>query len=292
MSPRLLRPRAGGFHPDAADWRTRVIANGGTVSGLTMKAVDTFCGAIQAAGIRDRFFRMNLFCGSFQGAFVPLFRGPSLGGTQYGNATDTNLGSPAFLVGDYNETGASGGLLGDGSSKFLNTGLVASTMTLGNAHLSAYVRAGPSSGAFPAAVGAFQTVSGQTTRDLGLYNFQGSAATTSYFADDNSANGFVLSAVNNATGFLLGSAVSTSDRRFFRNGTQSGTTATGTVTATQLPANALFVFARNTALADVAGAFSGSRLGGYSIGVGMSGTDVAAFNTAMQAFQAALTRNV
>lgn len=89
---------------DAQNWIDRVYQNGGTVSSATAAAVDTFCGAIDSAGIRDRFLRLNLFCGSFQGAFVPLFRGPSLGGTQYGNATDTNLGSPSFLITDYSES--------------------------------------------------------------------------------------------------------------------------------------------------------------------------------------------
>lgn len=65
MSPRLLRPRAGGgFHPEAQDWRNRVITNGGTVSGSTLTAVSNFCRSIDAAGLRDRFYRLNLFCGT------------------------------------------------------------------------------------------------------------------------------------------------------------------------------------------------------------------------------------
>ena len=124
MSPRLLRPIASGVHPEAAAWRSAVVANGGSVSASTVKAVSAFCAAINAAGIRDRFYRLSLMCGDSDVSLVavrtPLYRGPSLGGTQYGNALDTNNN---FVQGDYAETGATGGLKGNGSSKYLDTGL-------------------------------------------------------------------------------------------------------------------------------------------------------------------------
>jgi hypothetical protein len=73
MSPTLLRPRAT-VHPEAAAWAARVVANGGTV-GNSLAAVSKFCAAIASAGIRDRFYRLNLFCGSnLNAALVPLYR--------------------------------------------------------------------------------------------------------------------------------------------------------------------------------------------------------------------------
>ena len=125
--------RRASLHPEAADWVARVVSNGGTVSASTAAAVNTFCRAIDAAGIRDKFYRLNLFCGGTSGtavglnsALVPLYRGPSLGGTQYGGTTDTNTGN-TFQVGDYAETGAGGGLTG-GSTKYLTTGLLTSAL--------------------------------------------------------------------------------------------------------------------------------------------------------------------
>jgi len=108
MNPKLLRPRST-IHPEAADWANRVRANSGSVSGTTLNAVSKFCASISSAGIRDRFYRLNLFCGTGLAAcLMPLYRGPSLGGTQYGGTTDTNNGP--FVSGDYTETGTSGGL--------------------------------------------------------------------------------------------------------------------------------------------------------------------------------------
>lgn len=291
MSARLLRPRSTGFHPDAQAWRNAVIANGGSVSGGTLKAVSDFCRRIDAAGLRDRFYRLNLLAGTgLSSALVPLYRGQSRTGTQFGSSTDTNVGP--FVSGDYTETGASGGLLGNGTSKYLNTGLAASTMPLGNAHLSAYVVSAPGSGSFPAAIGAFQAFSGQTTRELGLYHFQSNSGTASYYADENSVTGFVPAAVNNTTGLIMGSSLTTSDRRFYRNGTQSGSTNTGTLSATQQPANSIFVFARNTTTTDVPGSYSAGRLGAYSIGLGMTASQASDFYSALQAFQTSLGRNV
>ena len=108
----------GVAHPEAAAWRTAAIANGGTVSSSTINAVSNFCQSIAEGGLRDRFYRLNLFCGgNLSSALVPLYRGPSPSGTQYGNATDTNNN---FVSGDYVETG---GLQGNGSNKSLDTGL-------------------------------------------------------------------------------------------------------------------------------------------------------------------------
>jgi hypothetical protein len=109
------------------------------VSSATAASVNTLCDSLDAASLRDRFYRLNLFCGSnLNAALVPLYRGPSLGGTQYGGVTDTNN---AFVgVGtDYAETGATGGLLGNGSSKYLNTGFdaAAAGLTKASVHMAA-----------------------------------------------------------------------------------------------------------------------------------------------------------
>ena len=158
MNNRILRPLASGVHPDAAAWRSAVVANGGSVSASTMRAVSTFCAAIDAAGIRDRFYRLNLFCGnsdaSLNAVRTPLYRGPSLVGTQYGGTTDTNNN---FVAGDYAETGASGGLTGNGTSKSLNTGIAQSTLSASSRHLAAYEMA-PSLYSFDDLLGSVNSI--------------------------------------------------------------------------------------------------------------------------------------
>jgi hypothetical protein len=114
----LATPR---IHHDALDWVRRVVANGGSCSQSTLRAVSAFCDSIDRAGIRDRFYRVNLFCGNSDASLAavrtPLFRGQSLTGTQFGNTIDTNAN---FVAADYAENN---GLLGNGTTKHLATGL-------------------------------------------------------------------------------------------------------------------------------------------------------------------------
>ena len=139
MNSKTTKPRT--FHHEALAWRTAVQNNGGTVRPATLRAVSNFCTAISAAGIRSKFLRLNLVCGNnLAAARVPLYRGASATGTQYGSAIDTNLGP--FTANDYSEAT---GLQGDGSSKALDTTIAIGTlktfgMSTNSYHLSVYNR--------------------------------------------------------------------------------------------------------------------------------------------------------
>ena len=282
MSPRLLRPRQT-LHPEAASWASRVVANGGTVSGTTLSAVDKFCKSIASAGIRDRFYRMGIFAGSnLNAALVPLYRGPSLGGTQYGGTTDANEGG-LFVTANYNETGASGGLQGaSASSKRLRTLLAQNTMPTGNLHIAAYEIA-KSNASSDTSVGA-------RNNSLGQYSELAMGANTSTALFYNVGTGFATasdSGYTQAGGFLMGVSVSTA-LTLYKNGSSA---ATGTVSAAASTSSTFAVFSTENESGTGAD-FSNARLGGYSIGLSMDATQAAAYNTAMQSFQAALTRNV
>ena len=287
MNPKLLRPKASGVHPEAAAWRTAVVANGGSVSGTTLSAVDKFCKAIDTAGIRDRLYRVNLFCGnSLSAALVPVFRGPSRTGTQYGNATDTNAN---FVSGDYNETGSSGGLNGNGTTKYLETGLNPYSAGLAETdfHTAGYFKdALNASGVFIGCVNSNASkgvIFHPAYLTLGMYvRFGG-------LSNSGIENGS-LSARN---GFLLG--VRRPGGVGFRNG--SNINATSVTTGSQAWASAsdspaLFVFARNDVQATPTPLPFAGRCQAYSIGKSVTDQQAASFHTAMQSFQTALSRNV
>lgn len=284
MSPTLLRPRQN-LHPDAASWASRVVANGGSV-GSSLPAVNTFCKAIAAAGIRDRFYRLNLFCGasdaSLNAVRTPLFRGPSLSGTQFGNATDTNN---LFVEGDYAETGSSGGLTGNGTTKYLATGLVPfnAGMTEQNYHNSGYFPATlNTSGEFIAAV-----VSNRSSAFFPAFTTQGMYARF---------GGLSVSGLENATlparnGHLMGQRIAGAGVGY-RNGVNlasGASTASQVAFATDQPP-ALFVFARNNA-GSPTNYFTG-RACMYSIGIEFTDAQALAFYNAVQAFQTALGRQI
>lgn len=100
---------------DALDWQTRVLANGGTVSSLTMAAMSDFCVAMKAASVWTKINRINMFAGDQLAAcLVPL----KIGG---GSSVEGNTG---FLAAHYAEsTGLQGAV-----TRELDTGLLDSTL--------------------------------------------------------------------------------------------------------------------------------------------------------------------
>lgn len=286
MNPRLLRPRASGVHLEAAAWRTAVVANGGTVSGSTLSAVDKFCKAIDAAGIRDRFYRLNLFCGTgLNACLVPLYRGPSRGGTQYGNTTDTNNGP--FVSGDYVETGASGGLKGNATTKYLDTGLTQSTINGdGFGHLSVFARhASYTVDLTYRMIGLIQTSPSSqwflvdTRRTSGNQNIVGVYGGGSNIKTDLSLSGGQL---------MLVTRSSASSANTYINATSQGSDTTSRTTS-GVNAN-LYVFAENR-VGSGAQTFSAMTLGAYSMGLSLTGSQASSFYTAISDFQTALNRN-
>jgi hypothetical protein len=271
-----------GLHPDARDWRDRVAANGGSVSASTLNAVSVFCASAVSGGWRDRFLRLNLFCGASDSSLfavrTPLYRGQSLGGTQYGNATDTNN---SFVAGDYTETGSSGGLAGNTSTKYLQTGLAVNTLTVGDRHLSAYevVRSG----------GTYQNFLGTESVSTGanqfLLGYEGSGSVVRFgFTAFSSSLG---SATTSTGGHWLGTNISSGGGTLYKNAAIEGQTTGNTASP---GSEEFYIFALNRLGSRVS--YYAGRLGGYSIGLAMTPTQVSSFYTAMQAFQTSLSRNV
>ncbi len=275
---------------DAQDWINRVYSNGGTVSTSTAAAVNDFCNAIDAGvggvSMRDRFYRLNLFCGNSDSALAavrtPLYRGQSLGGAQFGGTTDTNTGN-LFQPNDYAETGSNGGLLGNGSTKHLNTGLNADAIPnlAQSGHLSVYA-AGTFSSQIAIGVYTFTNPPFVITHESEI---QTGPTTAGVFI--NSALAGPVTPTYTSPVFVVASRTSSTNIVAYANGV-GGTASTATASMTN-PASPFLVFARN--LNGTATAHFGQRLRAYSIGEGMTGPQVSAFNTAMQAFQTALSRN-
>jgi hypothetical protein len=247
-----------------------VLANGGSVSASTLAAVSEFSRRIDAAGIRDRFYRLNLFCGTgLSAALVPLYRGPSLTGTQLGNITDTNTN---FASGDYSE---STGLLNGTGTKFLSTGVTSSQLPASSGHVAWSF----TNGSFSASGFAWGVSHTGTAR---TYSFINSASSQSVEIGSSAGNGFNIT--QSAYGRFLGSRTSTSLQTFYRNGASvaTDTTARGATTGST---DQFLVFRS-------AGG-SGSRFGMnyYGFGESMTAAQAASFDSAVSAFLTALGRS-
>lgn len=282
MSPRLLRPRQS-LHREAADWAARVTAAGATYSGTTLTAVSKFCRSIDAAGIRSKFLRVNLFCGnSITAALIPLYRSSAYGGAVVGNASDTNNN---FVSGDYVETGASGGLLGNGTTKYLDTGVFANTSAASDTHLGIGLLATDSTASGDRnGIGAWN--GGANVLEIRLRDRGGVAPLASSFTRYATVSDRFGDSVASSP-LAVGNIVSAWPS-MYRNGAQSGTTAT---TSQDYPsAHKVYVFALNNANSVSPANYSNGRLGWYSIGKTMTAAQVASFDSAITALSSSLSR--
>lgn len=278
--------RLSPIHAEAADWAARVVTNGGSVSARTLAACSRLCNAIDAAGIRSRFLRFNVFAGTgLNACLVPLYRGQSLTGAQYGNAAETNIG--LFVSGDYSESvGLTAGL---STTKYLDTGFATSAVTAAQwegMHFSAWHGPIPAVATDPYMVGVFSA----TDR----YGLQ-SSIRTSALAYETGRAGRTASVIATAgvqgarpSAFLLNQRTATVTHELYRNGTLE---ATSTTSVTGIVANAFpfFVFRYNNS-GTANGDQPGMALRHYSIGLAMTAAQVAAFHSALSTFNATLGR--
>jgi hypothetical protein len=260
-----------------------VIANGGTFSGATLSAVSKFCRDIESAGIRDKFYRLNLFTGNnLNAAMVPLYRAESRTAAPRGGTNDTNNN---FVSGDFNNTGSLSGLKGDGSTKYINTGLPADFISASTAHLGIGLRATETrAAAFRTGIGTYN--GGARSLEIALYatnartgsGFFTRFATTSDCLGDN---------IGGATGALGVGNIVAAWPTMYRNGVATGVTAT--TSENYGSAHSLYVFANNNSNTSVIN-YTDARINWYSIGFTMTAAQALTFHNAIAAFNTALSR--
>lgn len=285
---RVSTARLAPIHPEATDWSARVVAQGDTVSTATLAKVSRLCYAFDAAGIRDRFLRLNVFSGTgLNAAITPLFRGRSLAGAQYGGTVDTNAGgASAFVSGDYSESvGLTAGI---STTKYLDTGFSTSLVTAAQwegMHFSGWHGPIAASATDPFIVGSFGSDRfglQLSIRTAALAYETGRAGRTATVVATSGIQGARPSA------FLLNQRTSTVSQELYRNGSLEVTSATST-TGILTSAFSAFVFAYNNS-GSRAGDQGGTPLRHYSIGLAMTAAQVSAFYSAMLAFNTSMGR--
>jgi hypothetical protein len=209
---------------------------------------------------------------------VPLYRGESRTGTQYGNTLDTNFN---FVQGDYAENS---GLTGDGSSKYLNTGFNVSDLPgAANCHIASYIRGTQDIASARTLMGVL--FNGVTDRYRLFLQLSGSSAPNYGIQTElGKANGAIaINRTNTNGGLLIASRTSTTSLTLYDDAVSIGTTAVSTAETTG--AAPFFVFARNGPVE-----YYNGIMAGYSIGAGLSGAEVTSYYNALNTFQTALGR--
>jgi hypothetical protein len=281
MSPRLLRPR-NALHPEAANWAARVVANGGTV-GTSLAAVSKFCAAIDAAGLRSKFYRLSLMCGdNLLAALVPLYRSTSFGGTVLGLGTDDNVG---FVSGDYTLAGSLNNATG---SKYLrlNSRPFSTLLPSGDDRQSGHV-AVSCTGANISPTGTSPVIGIQTANSGEAYHVNARYSGSQFIFWGTRAINWTPLATSGRLNLIN---TRNAGRNSIYEGGVEGVGSTGSTT-TPDPDSRFAVYASGSGSASdgVAQSFTG-RVYAYSVGAGLSASEAAAYNTALTTFLNAIGR--
>jgi hypothetical protein len=262
---------ARSYSAEAINYRDRVLANGGTISDTTLAAVDKFVLDCKGAGVWDKLLDVGVLAGgNLSAAMVKLV---------YPGGAPSVLTNVNFVAGDYVETGANGGLLGDGATKYLNTGLAVSTYLPDNAHLSFYLREDVGAAGNRGLLGS-----------LGVSNQYWIGALTPSVAATarlgQTATATSAEALNK--GFYVGSRTASNQLALYKNGVLAANDTTN-VSHTK-PTTNLLVFAFMSS--GVAAGFLPGRGSFYSIGQALSDPETLALHLAVRALQTSLNRSI
>lgn len=229
----------GGFDADATAYIAAVeAADGQALEAGVKTAINTFVVGCKADGIWTALKASCILAGArtLSGALVPL-----------AGTAPTNFN---FVSGDYNRKT---GLVGDGSTKYLNSNRSNNADPQNNTHLGVYVSTGDSASGYPYYAGG-----GSTGLDAIL---QEASSNTLYAYLDTSFGGITVASQGNTIGFK-GASRSNSSQISVRTGLN--TTNPSQNSSVETAALNITIFAGN--YVSSVGDYSNSRLAFYSIG--------------------------
>ena len=238
MNNRLLRPTTG-LDPDAATYLAAVeAADGEPLEPAVRAAVNTFFKALKADGLFDAIKASCILCGArtLAGALVPLA----------GTAPTNNN----FVAADYTRGGSTPGLVGNGSTKYLDSNSTGTSGGQDDAHFSVFCTVLPTSSGMNyigrlvlgSAVAQSQTSGSNSFTALNDTTVASTLATPS-------ANSLIGASRDSSTSFVHVSG--------------DATEVKASTSQSQSGANDFYVFSRNYAPSPQ---YSDARLAFYSIG--------------------------
>ena len=231
----------------------------------TIDAINTMVVGLKSDGVWDKITEAYLMAGVTFGGITVKLKGS-------GTLTNNN-----FVTGDYTVTGSGAGLTGDGSTKYLDTGLTRPAQ--GDVSYSAYVTVANTDATTCFYIGA----------GAGGTNFSGvgrvSGGLADGFNDSGDATGYTSTVSASRNGMFVGTSRTNSDRELYRNGSSIATNGT-TATATSDTTSDLEIFK-----ASGSGVVSDATLTFAHIGTGLTDTDASNLSTRVNTLMTALGCN-
>jgi|SRR5438128_1020475 len=267
-----LRP---GFSTEVNRWSYAAQTNAGSISARTLASATVWVRDVYSAGIRSKIYRANLFAGdafaasssTVMGAVqVPIIR-------DYGTAVDVT--GAANSTWNYVERGSSGGLQTSASS-YLDTGVVPSTdfAAATSGHILIHVRTSSNE----------SSLSGceRTGSNDNFLMSNGPYITASVLGGAFVGASYVTYADSGGTGYYLCSRTTSTLITLYKNGSSVATNTTND--GPLRPDVTFLMFACHLGAGTVA-LQSAKTLGGYSLGLGLDGTESPKYDAAWEKFE-------
>jgi hypothetical protein len=267
----IIASQIVGIDPDWLAYYNRVIADGGSLTTTEQNATKTLVADLKAYGIW-----------SAMKAIYPMVGASSAACAQ-------NLKSSSF-TGSFSSgwTFASTGATPNGTSAYMNTNLIPdNSLSLNNTHLSFYSRSNVSPLIYSTDIGT----NDNATTYLPLFKLNIKTTTNNFENLQYSFETLQILTVSNtdSRGFFIGSRISSTSNKSFKNGTLLGTNTTSN---NQIRMSKWSVYLGASNNNNVTAEFSIKECAFSSIGDGLTDTQASNFYTAVQAFQTTLSRQV
>jgi hypothetical protein len=267
----IVASQLAGFDADAQAFFNRVTTAGGSLSATEKTAINTLVIDLKGYSIWTKMKAIYPMVGASAAACAQNLKSSSFTGT--------------FTSG---WTFASTGVTPNGTSAYMDTGLLPSTtLTNNNTHISYYSRTNTNASSM-AMIGT-----SKGTSALPLYTIYSKDNLNTYFFDAYSYinNRIQVISTLSSAAFFINSRTSNTVFKAFRNSSQFGSTNTTTSSQDITTCDkSFFLGALN--LDGTAGQFSPNQCAFSSIGDGLNDTEASNFYTAVQAFQTTLARQV
>jgi len=264
-------------HSTASSWAGRVVTNGGSaVSTATQRAVSDFCYTLDRKSLTSLIISINVFApDSLVACLTPLIKGPGL--DPWANVSSN------FVAGDLNVNG----LLGNGSSKWLGTGVTPNSAFSGDNSATLFVYESTTTVSNVTAMGAANSSS---TRALELFtnSFTGQIIFDCW--DNDSSHGRLVYSPITVAGFTLASRTASNvSKIYFANSSNAwALKGTSTNSSTGVHGNVtkdLGVFTQNADTGQFF--FSNRRMSCAGVGLGMTSQNGSDLYDAIQAVRTA-----
>jgi hypothetical protein len=256
---------------ETRDYMELIRANGGGIQVSTLQAVDLFVRTCKDAGFWGDLTEIYPLCGNDLTTSMVKLK----------SAGNPLLTAVNMVAADYQETGSSGGVAGNGTTKYINSNFPQNAMLLG-AHMSVYLRENEANtgihywfGANTSTPTTEQTILGTPNGTIQQGMLGSNSASASSGAAPNA--GFYYVERNSATDLQL----------WYQN----ASVASSSISVAPAYQNLnLFVCARNANGAP--SNYSAKKISFCSVGVPLTAQERTTFYNAVVALQTALNRNV